>query len=189
MVSREEHRLRVAAQLAGHLLRTGLADASLRQLAAAAGISDRMLLYYFHDKADVLATTLDLVAMQLAGKLDAAIPEGALAPGALISRAAVIVLDAEMRPYMRLWVQVVAAAARQEAPFTRIAEQVVAGFMQWIEARLAPDAATDQPGVAAAILAIIDGVALLDVCAGPELSARAVAALSRLVGGPEAPGP
>ncbi|MFY8208820.1 MAG: TetR/AcrR family transcriptional regulator, partial [Caulobacter sp.] len=46
---RDEQRARVIAVLADHLLATGLSQASLRQLAAAAGVSDRMLLYYFAD--------------------------------------------------------------------------------------------------------------------------------------------
>ena len=55
MSPRDEQRERVIGALTGHLLRTGLSQSSLRQLAAAAEVSDRMLLYYFVDKAEVLA--------------------------------------------------------------------------------------------------------------------------------------
>lgn len=44
MVSREEGRRQVQTALARHLLDSGLSRTSLRQLAGAAGISDRMLL-------------------------------------------------------------------------------------------------------------------------------------------------
>ena len=46
MTTREEQRQLVIERLSRHLLDVGLAQASLRQLAAAAGVSDRMLLYY-----------------------------------------------------------------------------------------------------------------------------------------------
>jgi AcrR family transcriptional regulator len=45
MSTRDEQRDKVVERLAGHLLEHGLARTSLRQLAAAAGVSDRMLLY------------------------------------------------------------------------------------------------------------------------------------------------
>jgi len=59
MTIREEQRRRVTERLAGRLLATGLSRTSVRQLAAAAaaaaGVSYRMLLYDFKDKAEVIA--------------------------------------------------------------------------------------------------------------------------------------
>jgi AcrR family transcriptional regulator len=55
MTVRAVQRQVVTERLAGHLLATGLARTSVRQMAAAAGVSDRMLLYYFKDKAEVIA--------------------------------------------------------------------------------------------------------------------------------------
>jgi AcrR family transcriptional regulator len=182
MSTRDEQRAQAIDLLAEHLLRTGLAEASLRQLAAAAGVSDRMLLYYFRDKADVLAATMGQVAIQLAGRLAVAIPEGAaLSPARLIALAADLTTGEPMRPYMRLWIEIVAAAARNEPPFVEIARQIAAGFMHWIEARLAPGDPHARQATAAAILAIIDGIALLDVCAGSELTRRAGQAIEDLI--------
>ncbi|HWA63137.1 MAG TPA: TetR/AcrR family transcriptional regulator [Caulobacteraceae bacterium] len=185
MISRDEQRARVVDQLAAHLLRTGLADASLRQLAGAAGVSDRMLLYYFSDKAEVLAAALERVAAQLAGRLEAAVPAGTVLPASkLIAVAAVLTTEDEMRPYMRLWIEVVAAAARGEAPFVEIARQIAAGFMQWIEARLVPGQPDDpeaRQAAAAAILAAIDGLALLEVCAGGDLTKSAAQTMGTLL--------
>ena len=62
---RDEQRERVVERLSGHLLATGLAQVSLRQLATAAGVSDRMLLYYFDDKAEVLSASLQRIAGQM----------------------------------------------------------------------------------------------------------------------------
>jgi AcrR family transcriptional regulator len=143
-----------------------------------------MLLYYFSDKAEALAAAMERIAVRLAEELAGAIPEGAaLAPGELIARAAGLTTGERMRPYMRLWIEVVAAAARGTPPFVEIARQIALGFMQWIEARLAPGEAAAREATAAAILAIIDGLALLEVCAGEALTARAaeaVGGLSRL---------
>mgnify|MGYP000446911998 CR=1 FL=1 len=67
MALRAAQRQVVTERLAGHLLASGLARTSVRQLAAAAGISDRMLLYYFRDKAEALvACTSFLQGYELA---------------------------------------------------------------------------------------------------------------------------
>lgn len=180
MIVRDEQRDRVVQALAEHLLRTGLGQASLRQLAAAAGVSDRMLLYYFTDKTEVLALATTRLAGDMALRLAAALPEGErLSQTALTAKAARLVLDDAFRPFMRLWIEMVAAAARGEAPFADIARQIGEGFLAWLEARLDPATTRDPAGTAAAILALLDGLALLEVCVGAARTRQAVEALER----------
>lgn len=180
MIVRDDQRQRVIEALAAHLLRTGLSRASLRQLAAAAAVSDRMLLYYFTDKTEVLALALERVAGEMAARLAEVLPpEPRLSRAALTARAARLVVDDAFSPYMRLWIEAVAAAARGEAPFTDIAGQITAGFLAWLEVRLDPATTPDPAGSAAVILALLDGLALLEVCAGRERVLRAVEALER----------
>ena len=76
MSIRHAQREAVIERLAGHMLEHGLAAISLRQLAAAAGVSDRMLLYYFADKAEVLSVTLTRIAKMMADALVEALLEG-----------------------------------------------------------------------------------------------------------------
>ena len=181
MSVRDEQRERVTERLSAHLLETGLAKISLRQLAAAAGVSDRMLLYYFTDKPEALAAAMGRVAGELAGKLATALPDGVVwSPDQLIRRAAEFTTRPEMRRFMRLWVEVIAAAARSEQPFVGIAAQIMEGFRHWVETRLDLPAGTDREAVAAAVIATIDGLALVDICAGEALATRAAAALSLL---------
>ena len=184
MITRAQQRSRAIELLSAHLLRRGLAEANLRQLATAAGVSDRMLLYYFSDKTDVLAATMESIATKLAVQLAGAIPEGAeLLPAELVRLATQVTTSGQMRPFMRLWIEIVAAAAREEAPFVDIARHIAAGFMQWIEARLVPSDQEAQRATAAAILAVIDGMALLEVCAGTQLTDRAAQVLASLIDG------
>jgi len=181
MVGRDEQRDRVVEALAAHLLQTGLAQASLRQLAAAAGVSDRMLLYYFRDKGEVLALAMGKLAGDMALRLATAMPDDErLSQVALTARAARLVIDDTFRPFMRLWIEAVAAAARSEAPFVDIARQIGEGFLAWLEDRLDPVTTTDPAGTATAILAQLDGLALLEVCVGSSRALQAVEALERL---------
>ncbi len=182
MVSKEEQRERVVARLSESFLETGLSQTSLRQLAAVAGMSDRMLLYYFSNKSDIILTVLSRIAADIADQLAQAIPETpTLAPAALIAKAVAVTQSEGMRPFMRLWIEVIAAASRGKQPYSAVAQQIALGFMDWIEARLEGEAGKAKHANAAMIFAMIDGLALLDVCAGEaqsRLAARAVQKLS-----------
>jgi AcrR family transcriptional regulator len=182
MSIRDKQRDRVTERLAVHLLETGLARTSLRQLAAAAGVSDRMLLYYFADKAEVLSVVMGRVASELAIRLALVIPDGTrLPPTELVRRSAEFTTGPEMRRFMRLWVEVVAAAAKREEPFVAIVAQVMAGFRFWVDSRLDLPAGADREATAAAIIAVIDGLALVDMCSEDQLAGRMVTALDGLL--------
>ena len=75
----------------------------------------------------------------------------------------------------------VAAAARGEAPFPAIVAQVMAGFRHWVDGRLDLPEGADRAGTAAAVIAVIDGLALVDICSEDEIAPRMAAALSTLL--------
>ena len=66
---RAQRRAQWLDAMADHLLAHGLAGSPLRALAAAAGTSDRMLLYYFSDRDDLLAALLRHVAQRMTDML------------------------------------------------------------------------------------------------------------------------
>ena len=178
---RENQRGRAIAAIGAHLLARGLAETSLRQLAVAAGVSDRMLLYYFADKADILAQAMAQIAGESGAQLAKAIPaDAALTAGQLIGEAVRVTSTPAMKPFMRLWIEVVAAAARGEAPFPAIAQQITAGFLSWIEARLGGTPPNERAAAAAMILAVVDGMALVEICSGAALTANAADYAARL---------
>lgn len=178
MARREIQRDSAVKRLAAHLLRNGLAETSLRQLAEAAGVSDRMLLYYFTDKADAVAAAVQEVAAELAGALAVAIPEDPkLSSAALVARAAALTLDPGFRPFMSLWIEMIAAATRQEAPYPALVKVIGAGFLDWVESRLDCPEAEDRRAQAAAILAIVDGLAVVAASMGEDLARAAAATL------------
>ena len=63
-------RQQLLGKIADHLLASGIEQSSLRQLAAAIGTSDRMLLHYFEDKEALMRAALTLVATRMIGLLD-----------------------------------------------------------------------------------------------------------------------
>lgn len=183
MSIRDDQREKVVEQLAGHLLGTGLAQTSLRDLAKAAGVSDRMLLYYFSDKAEVLAAAAMRVAEQVARDLDGALPAGVqLPPAAMIQLSAELTATPALRRFMRLWVEMIGAAAREEAPYPAISAQILSAFRMFLAPRLALPEGADRMAIAGAIIALVDGLALVDVCSTADEMAAVRAALPAIFG-------
>ena len=105
------------APICAHLLAHGLDRSGLRELAAAAGTSDRMLLYYFRDKADLMAAAMERLAEALTAQLDAARAPAPLSEAALADRLVGMVLDDGVWPFMQLWLEIAAKGARGDPIF------------------------------------------------------------------------
>lgn len=170
---RDFQRAAVVERLSSHLLNHGLGQTSLRQLAAAAEVSDRMLLYYFADKAEVLTATLTNIAQGLVTALDAALPDERVAPDVLLTRSLVLMRGPTMLPSIRLWLEIVIAAAHKQAPFPQLAAQIMEGFLSWLEQRLDVADEQERAEAAAHILATVDGIALYDLVGRSDLAKAA----------------
>lgn len=157
----EDRRAQLIERVADHLLDHGLSGASLRPMAAAAGTSDRMLLYYFPDREAVLTAALKQVAAQMAAGLELAVPAGRLPFAALLRELRAATRVPAFGRYMQLWLEVAARAARNEPPYRAIGEAIGRGFLAWGAERLEVDGRAHMPS-AALLLATLDGLALLD---------------------------
>ena len=152
----------ILEQLADQVLANGLGTASLRPLAASIGTSDRMLLYYFPDKATLISSILQCVAQRLAALLDEEVPaDRALTPDEMSRTLWASLRKPALRPYMRLWLELAGYAARAEEPHRTIGAAIAQGFLDWIAARLA-DCAHDAAVTASSVLIQIEGRLLLD---------------------------
>ncbi len=65
MAKKAAKRAEIIAKLAVHFLSSGLDDTGLRRLAEVAGTSDRMLLYYFENKDELVLCVLDHIGAGL----------------------------------------------------------------------------------------------------------------------------
>lgn len=183
MTARDMRRAELVAAMADHLLAEGLAGARLRPMARAAGISDRMLLYYFADKDELLAATLQQVATRLAGLLDAALPDATPRPFALLLAQAWGVMGAtEGRPYVRLWLELVAQAARGIQPHRAIAGGIFSGFLDWVAARLDIADPNDRHEAAQLLLSMLEGLLVAHAVGARDCADAAARRLGRLAG-------
>ena len=162
MIIRDDRRDAAIALMADHVLSHGLEAATLRPLAAAAGTSDRMLLYYFADKDELLGAVLDRVAARMLAELDAAVPiEPPRTFALLLQQAWTAMASPGLRPFMPLWLDLAAGAARGRRPHGHIAGRIADGFLAWAEIRLAPDLDGAPSRLAPLFMAAIEGMYLL----------------------------
>lgn len=159
-VKADARRAELVSRLADSLLADGLAAASLRSLAKAAGTSDRMLLYYFPTKEALMTAAL----VHLADRLEATLSEAAVPVRAsaetLFVRVGHQVLDEAFWPYMRLWLEIAARAGAGEAAYRDAAKVIASGFLSWITHQL--DAPADRHAAdAARLFAQIEGLIIL----------------------------
>lgn len=146
--------------LADHVLAQGLAGASLRPLAAAAGTSDRMLLYYFAGKDDLIATVLAAVADRLARLLAVRAGTAPVSADQLEAELVPLITSAEFWPFICVWLEMGAMAARGDAALRAIGAAIAGQFRAWIAQRLdLPQAERDR--AALRLLRLVEGAALL----------------------------
>jgi AcrR family transcriptional regulator len=180
MISRDTRREAVLEPIADHLLAHGIGGASLRAMAAAAGTSDRMLLYYFADKDELLAASLAHVAARLAALLEVAVPAAPPRPFAtLLAEVWAAIRTPQLQAFMHLWLEVAARAGRGEEPYRAIAPRIAEGFTGWAATRLDLGEGGDRLAEAALLSATVDGLSLFAAVGQGGAADRAATALLR----------
>ncbi len=148
--------------LADHVLAHGLIASSLRALAKAAGTSDRMLLYYFKDKSEIIAATVEVVAARMVLHMNDMASPQRLPLDALVRHLAAVLSDPLFRPYMRLWLEIAGMAARDDPFYTQVGEVIGRGFLTWGAAQIAEENEGQHIREAAKLLIMIEGIVFLN---------------------------
>ena len=153
MSQSEQKRAEIVAAVARHLVLEGFRNSGLRALAASVGISDRMIMYYFPTKEDLVAAALMKVAGDMAESLDRVLPDGRASASQIVEALVASGRRPEIQPTLRLWFEIVGLAMRGEGPYRETARQILAGWEEWIAARLG----SQRAHLAGEVLARIEG--------------------------------
>ncbi len=141
-----------------YLLSHGLQDSGIRTLAKHADISDRMLIYYYGNKDALLAEALSMLTDRTADGLNLLVGEGLHDAEAILQTLDQAGDIPEFEDAMRLFLEVIAMAARGIEPYRSAAKNIVAYWRTWLSERLAES--EDGPS-ADELLDIIEGRILL----------------------------
>ncbi len=157
----DTRRAEILERLADHVLAHGLSASSLRPLAKAAGTSDRMLLYYFADKAEMMTATLGVIAARIMTAMEARkaphpLPIDQLQPIMLDA-----IVDEEMWPFMRVWLEIASLAANGDVFYRAVGEQLGRGFLAWGESQIDAPTGAQRQKHAARLLLMSEGMVVL----------------------------
>ncbi len=147
-------------KMAKHILENGLQAGSLRNLAQAAGTSDRMLLHYYHDKEELMKEVLTQISDNLITILEQArtvsIPFNQLVPHLYK-----LIKNPVVKPYIQLWLELIARASKKEEPYHSIAKQIGDSFIHYCSELIQADD-KEKEKLAPLTFIIIEGIAMLD---------------------------
>lgn len=149
--------------MVGHVLQHGIADASLRPLAQAAGTSDRMLIYHFGSKQQLIAAILIELGEMFGQVLEVQFAARRTPDRhSCLTQLGRITRSPDMRPMMRIWMQILAASAAGETAYLETGRLIVDRLIAWISAHL-PEADPDPDQTARTMLVLIEGSLVLDM--------------------------
>jgi AcrR family transcriptional regulator len=165
--------------MVGYVLQHGLADASLRPLARAAGTSDRMLIYHFGSKQQLIGAILIKLGESFGQVLDIQFAaRRANDRQACLTEVARIVRSPQMRPIMRVWMQVLAASAAGETAYLETGRTIIERLTGWVEGHL-PAADPEPTQTARTMLVLIEGAVVLDLAGRSDVADAVLAAAFR----------
>lgn len=174
MSKNDTRRAEIIQRLTDYVLTEGLSAASLRPLAKAAGISDRMLLYYFTDKAEIITAVLEQISARLVGLMSERAASVPLPLEDLRRQLSALLFEDALWPYMRIWLQVAARAAMGDAFYRGVGEQIGRGFLDWGKMQLKAESAAQLEVDAARLLVSMEGMLFLKSIGLDDVNAKAL---------------
>jgi AcrR family transcriptional regulator len=168
----------------GWVLDHGLAELSLRPLARSLGTSDRMVLYYFGTKDHLVAAVVDRAADRLTDALDLVMAELTTSPKAFVDGLWDLLTAPAAASVVDLFLELFTLTRRHGEPYRSAAARVVRRWLDLATPAVAAMGVSPRraPGVAAAVVAQLDGALLLRAAgvADHELGAARRAAIATI---------
>ena len=156
----------------------GLSQLTFGRVAKRLGISDRIVVYYFPSKDDLIGEVLLAMGLQLQATLAPAFTTPVADHAALLRTAWPILARPEADPVFALFFEAGGLAATGLEPFATLVPPLVEAWIEWATAFISGTKAKRRAEAEAAI-AMLDGLLLMRQIGGPELADRAARVLKR----------
>lgn len=170
--SREEM-LSVALEAA---LEDGLSRLTFGRLASRLKISDRMVVYYFPTKDELVTSVLSVVGDRLQHVLAAAFSVPTNDHRSLVATAWPVVAQPECDPLFGLYFEAIGQATAGIEPYKSVATHLVEGWIEWLGGFVVGDQDYRRREAAAAV-AVLDGLLLMRLLGGSDLADTASTSL------------
>ena len=149
--------------LADVVLAEGVDALSLRPAAARLGTSDRMLLYYFGTKAELVQDVLACIAGRFSVYLASTTNNSRIPPQNMVGHTANAMSSPKGRPFLQVWLEIAARAGRGDPAFIDVARDIGEFWNDWIVRSVHFPHGVTPRNAAAMMLAIVNGITLLDL--------------------------
>jgi AcrR family transcriptional regulator len=156
---RELRREELVDGAVAYLLDRGLVGLSLRPLAKALGTSDRMLLYYFSSRDEIVEEALNRIGARIQALFESVLPEIGVSPSQAVEAVIREMADPSTRSHLQLWVEIVALAARGDPACVQTTVSVTSHWSDTLQKMFAGQ--DDAAKSAAAVIGIVDGLVVL----------------------------
>lgn len=150
----------------------GLSQLTFGRVAKRLGINDRTVVYYFPTKDDLITEVVMSMGLQLQETLGAAFATPAADHLELARVAWPVLARDETNQIFALFFEANGLAATGRAPFATLVPQLIEAWIDWVMLFIA-GSARERRAEAEAAIAVIDGLILLRLLAGPAAARRA----------------
>ena len=154
----------------------GLSQLTFGRLAKRMGISDRIVVYYFPTKPDLIREVLVAMGLQLRLTLAEAFATPAGNHLEMLARAWPLMANPSSDRIFALFFEANGLAAIGREPYASVVPVLVEGWIDWAS-NLILATNPHRRAEAETAIALIDGLLLLRLLAGPDAADRAVATL------------
>lgn len=154
----------------------GLSTLSYGRVAKRLGISDRVVVYYFPTKDDLVTAVVVAMGLELQATLAAAFATPRADHRALVRTAWPILATPTADPVFALFFEANGLATAGRDPYRQLVPQLVDGWITWCTEFL-DGPPEERRGEAETAIALVDGLILLRLLVGPEAAERAAVRL------------
>lgn len=165
----------------------GLSSLTFGRVAKRSGTSDRMVVYYFPTKDELVGAVMGELALRLQATLAQSLTAKAADHVALVRTAWPLLATPDADPVFALFFEALGLAASGREPFRSLVPAFVQGWIDWTAEYLTGTAARRR-AEAEATIALLDGLLLLRQLGGPAAADRAARQLG-VTGPPRAARP
>ncbi len=163
---------------ADFILKNGIKNASLRNIAEDLSTSNRMLLHYFKDKEEMMTETLLYITNNLINLLESVRFEK-MSFANLMPYLYKALKMPEIKPYMQLCLELISFSSNNEEPYYSIARKIEDIFYNWIETAMIIEKNEDKDEQLSAAFVIIEGFVVLNALNYDDKIEKAIKKISR----------